>query len=83
MNFGVSYARNEVIAQSPPSLTLNLTKLKFLNSSGISTISKFIVGLRKQPPLQVVVLGSKDIPWQGKSLKNLDKLLPSLQLELV
>lgn len=74
---------DEAIAQSPLTLTLDLTKLEFLNSSGISLISKFIIGLRKKPPVQVVVLGSNDIPWQGKSLKNLEKLLPRLQLKLV
>lgn len=73
----------QVMAQTPSTLTLNLTKLEFLNSSGISLISKFIIGLRKKPPIPVVVLGSHDIPWQGKSLKNLEKLLPGLQLELV
>lgn len=72
-----------VVAQSPPRLTLNLTQLEFLNSAGISMISKFIIGVRKKPEMQVLVLGSVDIPWQGKSLKNLQKLLPSLKLELV
>lgn len=72
-----------VVAQTPPALTLDLTKLEFLNSSGISLISKFIIGLRKKPPMPVKVLGSHSIPWQGKSLKNLEKLLPGLKLELV
>ena len=79
----ISQLLDEIIAQTPPTLTLNLTKLEFLNSTGISMICKFIIGLRKNPPGQVVVLGSNDIPWQGKSLKNLEKLLPNLQLELV
>ncbi len=72
-----------VIAASPSKLVLDVTKLAFLNSSGISMISKFIIGLRKKPLLSVVVLGSTEIPWQGKSLKNLEKLLPGLTLELV
>ncbi len=74
---------DEVIAKPIPNLTLNLTKLEFLNSSGISMISKFIIALRKKPPMPVVVFGSHDIPWQGKSLKNLEKLLPGLTLKLV
>lgn len=73
----------EVAAQTPPALKLDLTKLEFLNSSGISMISKFIISLRPKSPLEVVVLGSNEIPWQGKSLKNLEKLLPGLRLELV
>ena len=29
----------------------------------------------------MIVRGSKAIPWQGKSLKNLQRLMPSLTLE--
>lgn len=72
-----------VVTQPPSVLTLDLTQLEFLNSSGISVLSKFIIGLRKREPLPIVVVGSTEIPWQGKSLKNLEKLLPSLQLKLV
>jgi len=28
------------------------------------------------------VRGSDDIPWQEKSLRNLQRLMPSLQLEM-
>jgi hypothetical protein len=74
---------NEVMVQSPSSLTLNFQQLEFLNSSGISMIAKFIIRLRQKPPMQVLVIGSQEIPWQGKSLKNLEKLLPGLQLKIV
>jgi hypothetical protein len=74
---------DDVVTQQPPAITLDVTKLEFLNSSGINMISKFIIRLRKKTPMQVLVVGSTDIAWQGKSLKNLKKLLPSLQLELV
>jgi hypothetical protein len=31
----------------------------------------------------MIVMGSEKIPWQAKSLKNLQRLMPSLKLELV
>lgn len=69
------------IAESDPShLTLNLRELSFLNSSGISLITKFVIGLRKKPNIQLTVEGSVDVPWQSKSLKNLKKFLPNLEL---
>ncbi|HBE19108.1 MAG TPA: hypothetical protein DEG17_18205 [Cyanobacteria bacterium UBA11149] len=72
----------DVANQQPPSITLNLKKLAFLNSSGISLLSKFAIGVRKRKTIKVLIQGSSDIPWQEKSLANLEKLLPSLKLEL-
>lgn len=73
----------ESIAEKEPnSMTINLKKLSFLNSSGISMLSKFVISLRKKTRLQLIVLGSEEIPWQKKSLKNLQKFLPGLKLEI-
>ena len=71
---------DDVVAEQPPILTLNLGGLKFLNSSGINVLSKFVIKVR-QKNIQLVVQGSTNIPWQGKSLKNLQRLMPSLELE--
>lgn len=63
-------------------LKIDLTELQFLNSSGINTLCKFIMRLRKNQITQVTVVGSNKFAWQNKSLTNLKKLLPSLELEL-
>lgn len=73
---------DEVANPEPPAITLNLKKLEFLNSSGISMLSKFVITVRKKKTIQLLVVGSHDVPWQQKSLKNLEKLLPTLKLEL-
>ncbi|MEI6426856.1 MAG: hypothetical protein WCO45_00500 [Pseudanabaena sp. ELA607] len=67
---------------APDTLTLDLRHLEFVNSSGISMLSKFVLGMRKHKDTQVVVLGSNEFSWQSKSLRNLEKLLPGLKLEL-
>ena len=67
-------ARSEV-------LTIDLTELQFLNSSGINTLSKFIIRLRKHKASQVNVKGNSKFAWQKKSLANFKKLLPELALE--
>ena len=72
---------NEAIDQSPPIITLNLRELEFLNSSGISMLSKFVINVRKKKTVQIAILGSNRIPWQGKSLKNLQRLMPGLEME--
>lgn len=73
---------NDVADQEPPKLILNLQNLEFLNSSGINMLSKFVIKVRQIGTIQMIVQGSKSIPWQGKSLKNLQRLMPKLQLEL-
>lgn len=64
-------------------ITLNLQQLEFLNSSGISMLSKFIIEVRKKAGVKMVVQGSQSVAWQAKSLKNLQRLMPALILELV
>ena len=67
---------------APPLLTLDVRELQFLNSSGINTLSKLILHVRKQNTSQVLVQGSKKFPGQEKSLINLQRLLPALKLEI-
>ncbi len=74
---------SEAVEREPAELTLDLQNLKFLNSSGISMLSKFIIEVRKRKNIQIVAIGSKEIPWQSKSLKNLQRLMPSLKLDFL
>jgi len=78
----ISNFLKEVADTKPNTITIDLKKLSFLNSSGISMLSKFVINLRKQKETQLIILGSYDVPWQGKSLKNLQKFLPTLKLEI-
>lgn len=73
---------NDVADTQPAKITINLRKLEFLNSSGINVLSKFVIKVRQTGNIHMVVIGSKEIPWQGKSLKNLQRLMPSLDLVL-
>ncbi len=72
-----------IASVEPAKITLNLQQLEFLNSSGINMLSKFIIEIRKKARVQMAVQGSQGIAWQGKSLKNFQRLMPQLQLELV
>jgi hypothetical protein len=72
-----------VIEQNPKKITLNLCQLEFLNSSGINVLSKFVIKVRQKETIKIVVQGSESIPWQGKSLKNLQRLMPALKLDWV
>ncbi|NEP41223.1 MAG: hypothetical protein F6K35_19140 [Okeania sp. SIO2H7] len=73
---------DNVLESGVPAIILDLQQLEFLNSSGINVLSKFVIKVRQKKNIKLVVKASKNIPWQGKSLKNLQRLLPSLSLEL-
>lgn len=63
-------------------IALNLRALEFLNSSGINTIYKFTIGLRKRGGMALTVIGSRDIGWQMRSLANIPRFLPGADLQL-
>lgn len=63
-------------------LNLDFRQLRFLNSSGINSISRFVLFARKDDKVNLKVLGNQDIYWQLKSLTNLQKLWPKVQVEI-
>ena len=69
-------------SQEVGQLTLDLRELKFLNSSGINVISKFVIKARQATNVAMTIRGSNSIPWQSRSLVNLKRLLPDMVVEL-
>ncbi|EDN66730.1 conserved hypothetical protein [Beggiatoa sp. PS] len=70
--------------QQQKTLTINMRELKFLNSSGINMMTKFVinVGDIKSLDIELVVIGNKKIAWQEKLSKNLRRLMPTLKTKL-
>ncbi len=74
---------NDVLESAPEEITLDLKGLNFLNSSGINLLARFVIEIRKQSKTGLTVKGSTRVPWQSKSLPNLQKLYPALKLQIV
>jgi len=69
-------------AEDASAMSLDLSGLEFLNSSGIAVLSKFVIEARNRKDLALTIVGSAAIPWQGKSLQNLKRLMPALVIDL-
>lgn len=63
-------------------LTLDFRDLQFVNSSGITTLSMFIIDSRKSATCQIKIQGSLNVSWQSKSLSNFKKLWDQVVLEI-
>jgi hypothetical protein len=70
----------KVLLGNAKSITIDMRTLNFLNSSGINVLYKFAIAMRKKGDVQLVVRGSKAIPWQGKSLPNLKKFNQNFEM---
>ena len=73
---------DEVAQMDSGMITLDLRELQFMNSAGINLLCVFVIEVREQATSQIVVRGSAEIPWQQRSLRNLEKLMSELQLDL-
>lgn len=72
---------DQILAKEPNQIILDVRQLEFLNSLGISTISKFIIKIRNKKCIHVIVKASNKFSWQNKSIVNLKKMMPTLSLE--
>src|SRR5690242_4905529 len=77
----ISQLLEAAIDNAVSKLTLDVRQLEFLNSSGISVLSRFVIKARNQLQTALVVQGAENIIWQKRSLKNLQRLMPAMELE--
>jgi hypothetical protein len=63
-------------------IVLDLRELDFLNSSGITMLSRFVIEARDYVGINLYCLASESIAWHARSLKNLQRLMPALTISL-
>jgi hypothetical protein len=77
---GVTALLREACKHEKP-MVIDLRELEFLNSSGIAMLSKFVIEARNGGTA-LTIRGARRIAWQGKSLVNLQRLMPALVLDI-
>jgi hypothetical protein len=71
----------ETLLSSRP-VVVDLRALDFLNSSGITMLSRFVIEARDRTGINVEFLASEAVPWHARSLRNLQRLMPTLSIRL-
>lgn len=62
--------------------TVDISKVQFLNSSGITGLSRLVLIARGENK-PIVIVGSQAITWHGKTLNLLKRLYDKLEVRLV
>lgn len=63
-------------------IVFDMKELNFLNSSGITMLSRFVIEARDQANVSLYFVASEAVPWHARSLKNLQRLMPALNIRL-
>lgn len=72
----------EAGASAEDRVTLDISKLQYLNSAGINMFYKFAVSLRSNPnDLGLLVYGSSEYPWQKKMLNHMNRFIKRLEIQ--
>ncbi|MEZ4322310.1 MAG: STAS domain-containing protein [Myxococcota bacterium] len=72
----------EGLLNADSTYTIDLSQVQFLNSSGITGISRLVL-LARSEGKRLVLIGSRDAVWQGKTLRLIARLYDKLEVELV
>ncbi len=70
------------LAAASTRYVVDICGVKFMNSSGITAISRLVL-LARTLEKDLVFVGSSSIPWQGKTIRSLQRLYRGLGVELV
>jgi hypothetical protein len=71
----------EAAAATPGVLTIDITSVVFLNSSGIRALADVLLVARKSGA-QVTLFGSAAVPWQKKLALSFTGLFPEFEIRL-
>lgn len=69
------------IQQCPDAYTIDISRVRFINSSGITGLSRIVLLVRSLDR-GLVLVGRRSVPWQETTLRLFQRLYPKLVVEL-
>lgn len=79
----ISAFLDEALAQTGSDLTLDLRELRVINSSGADMLFRFVLKQRASASsINLRVYGDSRHAWQTNVCHNMQRLLPTLQIDL-
>lgn len=77
----ISFITNNVLS-SEKTVTIDLTRLNTLNSSGIAALGMYLVEMKKYNR-DITLIGSRDVSWQVFSLEGFKEINDRLTVEFI
>lgn len=71
-----------VVESKTQLIILDMRKLKFLNTMGITTLGGFIIDVRNKGNTGLKIRISRQYPWQARALKGLEILMENMEVEV-
>lgn len=78
----ISDLLKETLVNPTNPVVIDLKELDFLNSSGITMLSRFVIEARNRAGITLHFIACESIVWHARSLKNLQRLMPALVIHL-
>lgn len=72
----------DALSRGGDGFTIDISRVRFMNSSGITGISRLVL-LARSKDQAIVLVGSSSIAWQAKTLTLLRRLYGKLDVQLI
>lgn len=72
----------QCLEAAPRRYVIDICAVRFMNSSGITALSRLVL-LARTLDKEVIFVGASSVAWQGKTIRSLQRLYRGLGVELV
>ena len=74
---------NAVLETEPTRVCIHIRDLAYLNSSGLTTLFRFVVSIRNKGSIDLAVRASKSVLWHSKAIANIERFFPAAEFDIL